>query len=459
MLADAKNQKKYEAISQKLEEMICENDYSVGDRIPPIAKLASHFSVNAATIFKALDQLEEKNIIERIRRKGTFVKEIPEKAKAEEASSSPLSRDLLQGSQFGSFFIDSTKTLEFIADESRNPVHNQYWERIIELAEKKMSNTRINITTVKQGKNYSASEIDLVMGLLPIARFMNNDLFLKMNMDKISKGLNFNEIFPIATNECVSNGKVAAIPFSLIPACTISNKAVDKPQTISPDFINYLFFNLDCAGIKYQENGKVNLSDKACHKLLEKCKKSYLAYLNELVEKPEIRSSQDYQSLMQLLQAGDIDKMNFFTYALTELVDSKENIDNIKLSPILGMPRNNSPVIVSALQVPADSHNKKRAIEFAQIAASEEAQSIMAEYLGNIPANIKVAQDSTTANWQINGYEDVLKSLTYESYYSNNRKFYPSFNTMNTVLKNIMSYYHGDQKLVDVLTEIEEIFN
>ncbi len=64
----------YVQLKEKLLQDIKEN-YKVGDIIPTEAKLENQYKISRITVRKAIEQLEQDNIIEKKQGKGTFVKE------------------------------------------------------------------------------------------------------------------------------------------------------------------------------------------------------------------------------------------------------------------------------------------------------------------------------------------------------------------------------------------------
>lgn len=64
----------YEKIYKQLLERIIEGEFKEGDRVPSEQELATDFNVSRITSKKALDVLSEHGVIERIRGKGSFVK-------------------------------------------------------------------------------------------------------------------------------------------------------------------------------------------------------------------------------------------------------------------------------------------------------------------------------------------------------------------------------------------------
>lgn len=64
----------YKSVAKKIEDMINEPAYTIGDCLPSENELAKSFSVSRMTIRKSLDTLSAFGMIERIHGKGTFIK-------------------------------------------------------------------------------------------------------------------------------------------------------------------------------------------------------------------------------------------------------------------------------------------------------------------------------------------------------------------------------------------------
>lgn len=62
----------YRQVSNILESEILEL-YSNGDALPPETELANRFKINRHTLRRAVDELENEGLVNRVRGKGTFV--------------------------------------------------------------------------------------------------------------------------------------------------------------------------------------------------------------------------------------------------------------------------------------------------------------------------------------------------------------------------------------------------
>ena len=64
---------KYEQLANQIVEQIETNKLNLNDRLPSVNKLSEQLDISRETVFKALNQLSEKGIIESKKRKGYFV--------------------------------------------------------------------------------------------------------------------------------------------------------------------------------------------------------------------------------------------------------------------------------------------------------------------------------------------------------------------------------------------------
>ena len=68
------NRPVYEQIKEKFIELIINNALREGDKLPSVRELASMLTVNPNTISKAYSRLEDEDMIETLKGKGTFVR-------------------------------------------------------------------------------------------------------------------------------------------------------------------------------------------------------------------------------------------------------------------------------------------------------------------------------------------------------------------------------------------------
>lgn len=73
------NVARYIQLASLFRSRIESGEWAAGDKIPNVEALAKECGVATMTIRQALDQLEQDDLIERFRAKGTFVKEQPKK--------------------------------------------------------------------------------------------------------------------------------------------------------------------------------------------------------------------------------------------------------------------------------------------------------------------------------------------------------------------------------------------
>ncbi|MBX2886989.1 MAG: GntR family transcriptional regulator [Granulosicoccus sp.] len=69
---------RYLQLASVFRNQIRNGDWKVGEQIPTVTQLAAEYGVAGMTIRQALDILQEEDLIERFRAKGTFVKHAPE---------------------------------------------------------------------------------------------------------------------------------------------------------------------------------------------------------------------------------------------------------------------------------------------------------------------------------------------------------------------------------------------
>lgn len=65
----------YEQVGTKLKELISKEALKSGDKLPSVRELACILMVNPNTISKAYSQLEQEDVFQTVRGKGTFVKD------------------------------------------------------------------------------------------------------------------------------------------------------------------------------------------------------------------------------------------------------------------------------------------------------------------------------------------------------------------------------------------------
>ena len=63
----------YSRVASKMEQLIAEERWREGDRLPPERRLCGDFGVSRATLRQALGELEERGLITRHQGRGTFV--------------------------------------------------------------------------------------------------------------------------------------------------------------------------------------------------------------------------------------------------------------------------------------------------------------------------------------------------------------------------------------------------
>ena len=67
-------QKLYQTVMDHINDRISSEDFKIGDFIPSESQLSKHLNVSVGTVRKAIDKLENNNILHRYHGKGTCVK-------------------------------------------------------------------------------------------------------------------------------------------------------------------------------------------------------------------------------------------------------------------------------------------------------------------------------------------------------------------------------------------------
>src|SRR5689334_4729253 len=70
----------HQQIRRKLEQVIRSGQLAEGQRLPPTSELAKQWGVNYSSVQRAMDYLSAAGLVERKPRRGTFVREITDKA-------------------------------------------------------------------------------------------------------------------------------------------------------------------------------------------------------------------------------------------------------------------------------------------------------------------------------------------------------------------------------------------
>lgn len=68
---------KYTRLASLLRKQIAQGELGKGEQLDPIAALADAHKTTKATVSKALEQLEEEGLLDRIQGRGTFIKDVP----------------------------------------------------------------------------------------------------------------------------------------------------------------------------------------------------------------------------------------------------------------------------------------------------------------------------------------------------------------------------------------------
>ncbi|MCI1986723.1 MAG: GntR family transcriptional regulator [Lactobacillus sp.] len=66
----------YEQIVAQFRQQIADHDFSAGDALPSVRRLARDLQISALTVKKAYDQLEQAGLIQTVQGKGSFVAKI-----------------------------------------------------------------------------------------------------------------------------------------------------------------------------------------------------------------------------------------------------------------------------------------------------------------------------------------------------------------------------------------------
>jgi DNA-binding transcriptional regulator YhcF (GntR family) len=77
-LKNTKNKTDYDICHQLIVELICSGDFSIGDRFLSVDKLVKRLGVGRISVQHAIRMLVDEGILETIRKKGTYIKSIPD---------------------------------------------------------------------------------------------------------------------------------------------------------------------------------------------------------------------------------------------------------------------------------------------------------------------------------------------------------------------------------------------
>jgi hypothetical protein len=133
-----------EAVAERIAGLLQQQGLQPGDRLPPERELVNAFHVALATVRRALALLEQRGLVRRVARSGTFYAGLPEQPAA--PPTPPAASPEPPGSlPVPTIFTPTVRTLAICAKELTHPGCRQRWEALAQRAAAALPHTRIRL--------------------------------------------------------------------------------------------------------------------------------------------------------------------------------------------------------------------------------------------------------------------------------------------------------------------------
>lgn len=472
-----KKARKSEILAQRIARDLAAGMSRTGERLAAARELCATYATNTLVLNQALAILESKGIVDRRPRRGVYLKRVPDseeivaekdvghEARAEVAMANPFMRAFEDHSQPLGFYFRRSCEMRFYTVEATTRQQMEAWREVIALAERALSNVKINLVEPGQIKNArhiaeSATPIDVVTGTREHFPGQTARRYFKgFGLDELADRLRPNDYYPLALEAFSWDDKIYGVPLSVIALLRYRGRKGADGGKKFPYMGAWL--ELIERGIPFfdRERLRFDFQGPDIRGAIEDVRRGF-EVIGAL--EPNARAFHEFsfrQMLANGLLDGAVSEANYASYLLPLLDDAR--VSEIAISPWREAFAGHVAAEATCLMINRHCDCPEQALEFALFCASPEPQRVFASRRANFPAHIPTAFDAARRGVYPAGAAAVAKGLVDKSSYINpivdmaidGR---PGFDGLGHML---LDYFHGRKSLEAVLTDCEDMAN